>query len=307
VSVSQHYCIIIVCATSLESTSVYYTGENMKLFLLPCLLAVCHLAGLEAAPMEDTEPGTVTGSAEVDDRAWTTTTTPRPCMGKCLECPWPYTLHGTACFYYKSQEEKLSWNEAAQICKDKSGGTLPVLYSSEIKQYVRQQFRGISYIGLTDKAEESKWKWEDGTEYSMKNSDWARGEPNNVGGREDCVEFWGEKYNDIPCGKDYHRRKVSLLCMMTPKLVDNPCTDNPEIIRWDAEYCSSHKNKGHCKDSSYYVHMLDKCRKTCELCNVKCNDSESERWCSDKRHQCNHDDPPGRDVKEKCQKTCKLC
>merc|ERR1712098_706830 len=35
--------IIIVCSVSVVSTSVNYAGENMKLFLLPCLLVVCLL------------------------------------------------------------------------------------------------------------------------------------------------------------------------------------------------------------------------------------------------------------------------
>merc|ERR1712002_75004 len=40
------------------STSVNYIGANMKLFLFPCLLVVCHLAVLEALPMGGTElPG----------------------------------------------------------------------------------------------------------------------------------------------------------------------------------------------------------------------------------------------------------
>jgi len=43
-----------------------------------------------------------------------------------------------------------------------------------------------SWIGLDDLVETNKWKWNDGTALSFLN--WNRGEPNNSGGKEHCVE-----------------------------------------------------------------------------------------------------------------------
>merc|ERR1712098_335243 len=48
-----HHSVLVAVVVS---TSVNYTGENMKLFLLPCLLVVCHQAALEALPMQDMGP-----------------------------------------------------------------------------------------------------------------------------------------------------------------------------------------------------------------------------------------------------------
>ena len=61
------------------------------------------------------------------------------------------------------------------------------------------------WIGLTDSSVEGHFIWQ----YSSKPlswSNWVSGEPNNLGGDEDCVGLafhsnW--KWNDFPCGKSH--------------------------------------------------------------------------------------------------------
>lgn len=58
-----------------------------------------------------------------------------------------------------------------------------------------------AFIGLTDRIQEGKFKWSDGSDPAYTN--WAPGEPNDaktVGG-EDCVVInWkGDKWNDVKC------------------------------------------------------------------------------------------------------------
>jgi len=359
-------------------------GENMKLFLLPCLLAVFHLTALEAAPMEETVSGNLERSAmdywrecrqdefkcrrdgrcipllyRCDGRdhcsdghdeegcsdtdcgrqfrcrtyeyrqcigselhcdgkedcgdgsdewtcSMTTTTTPRPCYKNCLVCPQPYELHGSACFYWRPEREVMSWNEAAQQCREQSGGMLPVFHSPEIKQYVTEKFgKSFRYIGLTDKAEESKWKWEDGTEYTMNKSEWSSGEPNNDAGGEgeDCAEFkWGgDQYNDIGCNykNDFH----PLLCMIIPKRTDPECRDR----HWDKHRCKEVLEEGDC----HRWVGKDYCYKTCGFCGLPCVNQRDDEWCSKRILMCNRQGEEGREgpevVSESCEKTCNLC
>jgi len=53
------------------------------------------------------------------------------------------------------------------------------------------------WIGLSDQLEEGAWVWDSRTSGY---SNWNRGEPNNWGGNEDCVEFTGGgRWNDASC------------------------------------------------------------------------------------------------------------
>lgn len=64
-----------------------------------------------------------------------------------------------------------------------------------------------TWVGLTDKASEGKWRWEDGTDMESPGF-WKQGEPNNAG-NEDCAELSrGEvQLNDAPC-----KNKFSWAC-----------------------------------------------------------------------------------------------
>jgi hypothetical protein len=62
--------------------------------------------------------------------------------------------------------------------------------------------RASWYIGLTDRAEEGEFAWDDGADVDF--SRWAPGEPNNQGGLEDCVALRPDgddgAWNDLYCG-----------------------------------------------------------------------------------------------------------
>ena len=56
-------------------------------------------------------------------------------------------------------------------------------------------------IGVNDIATEGVWVNEDGTPMAYTN--WKRGEPNNWGGREDCIYVRGGQWQDVPCTGSY--------------------------------------------------------------------------------------------------------
>ncbi|XP_077089715.1 uncharacterized protein LOC143741171 [Siphateles boraxobius] len=100
---------------------------------------------------------------------------------------------------------QLNWSGSRQYCKD-HGGDLIIL-NSEVKQrtitsIVLEKFLGERvWIGLTDIQQEGSMKWVDTS--PLNQGFWYSGEPNDVGGNEDCVELLPsapvQNWNDLPC------------------------------------------------------------------------------------------------------------
>lgn len=71
-----------------------------------------------------------------------------------------------------------------------------------------------AWFGLMDQANEGGYVWSDGRPFCYEN--WDNGEPNNLGGGEDCVELFAGtdfppgdlqrgKWNDLPCSQATER------------------------------------------------------------------------------------------------------
>ena len=70
------------------------------------------------------------------------------------------------------------------------------------------------WIGINDRENEDTFIWADGTESTY--TRWSPGEPNDVGGTEDCGETFGnENWNDDPCT----RVNLCYLCSTTGKVI----------------------------------------------------------------------------------------
>ena len=85
-----------------------------------------------------------------------------------------------------------TFDEARQICaQDFPGARVIAVKSQEtvefLKNFVKQH--GDSWLGATDRIQPRGFKWIDGfgnyEDLTLKN--WDDGEPNDYGGREDCV------------------------------------------------------------------------------------------------------------------------
>uniref|UniRef100_A0A668AGU4 C-type lectin domain-containing protein n=1 Tax=Myripristis murdjan TaxID=586833 RepID=A0A668AGU4_9TELE len=116
-----------------------------------------------------------------------------------MKCCVKWEKFGTSS-YYVSTEMK-NWEDSRVDCYRR--GAHLVIINSEAEQDFTRQFKKQTWIGLTDRETEGKWKWVDGTQ--LNTSYWGPGEPNSKGGRnEDCgeIRFHDKKnsWNDEPCG-----------------------------------------------------------------------------------------------------------
>uniref|UniRef100_A0A667ZWI3 C-type lectin domain-containing protein n=1 Tax=Myripristis murdjan TaxID=586833 RepID=A0A667ZWI3_9TELE len=110
---------------------------------------------------------------------------------------WKYGwTHFNSSCYFNSSESK-SWDESRQDCL-RRGADLVIINSRE------ENVRDGVWIGLSDLETEGEWKWVDGS--SLSYTSWAKGQPDDAPGGEDCGEVRPERdgWNDLFCTHSLH-------------------------------------------------------------------------------------------------------
>ncbi|XP_028415346.1 E-selectin-like [Dendronephthya gigantea] len=112
-------------------------------------------------------------------------------VSRCPQSTWRF---GSTC--YSFQTSKKTWVEANKSCKI-LGGQLATIDRYSLNQFLFNHWQKKRvWIGI--KKSNSKWCYPDGKPSPYLR--WNTGEPNNVGGNEDCVEMWENgHWNDAPC------------------------------------------------------------------------------------------------------------
>ncbi|XP_071940909.1 macrophage mannose receptor 1-like [Antedon mediterranea] len=133
--------------------------------------------------------------------------TPSPDPDAPIPCPsdssWVY--RSPYCYYVSPAygTGRKGWQDAEDYCKSR-GGHLASIHDVFEQNYV---FRLVSkvigsyWIGLREQAAGGDYKWSDGTSFDYIN--WAKNEPNDFNGAEQCVELEVQKlaaWNDQACG-----------------------------------------------------------------------------------------------------------
>lgn len=104
--------------------------------------------------------------------------------------------------------DKMKWNEAKRYCRMKGANlaTVGARNNTILDFFVSDVREGNDdmWIGLKDKKKEGNWVWIDGVESNSKNTNWNKGEPNNIADNEDCgiVNYQG-LINDQTCSNKY--------------------------------------------------------------------------------------------------------
>jgi len=113
-----------------------------------------------------------------------------------------YPMHTISANYFYVPIAK-TWMDAEQFCQDRFGTHLASIHNEAQNSEIYGLFSGAAWLGLSDRDNEGKWVWTDGSAYDFKN--WYPGEPNNWGGYEDCTTShrWSsvKKWNDLGCSK----------------------------------------------------------------------------------------------------------
>ncbi|KAF4115351.1 CD209 antigen-like protein C [Onychostoma macrolepis] len=88
------------------------------------------------------------------------------------------------CFFMSS--ELKSWSDSRQYCMDR-GGDFVIINTEEKQRHISSFTTERVWIGLSDREQEGIMKWVDNS--PLKQGFWFKGEPNNSGGDEDCIEL----------------------------------------------------------------------------------------------------------------------
>ncbi|XP_042620464.1 CD209 antigen-like protein E [Cyprinus carpio] len=109
--------------------------------------------------------------------------------------------------FFMSTELK-SWSDSRQYCRDR-GADLVIINTEEKQRFISSLVSERVWIGLSDREQEGNMKWVDNS--TLKQGFWLKGEPNNYGGNEDCIQLnfnrgktgWSplNSWNDMICSE----------------------------------------------------------------------------------------------------------
>uniref|UniRef100_A0A8C1QTQ2 C-type lectin domain-containing protein n=1 Tax=Cyprinus carpio TaxID=7962 RepID=A0A8C1QTQ2_CYPCA len=130
------------------------------------------------------------------------------------KCPTGWEKLGPQCFKFFSDLKP--WADAEKHCLD-LGGNLASIHdqrtNSFLKSFLKKCANAVprTWIGGHDATKNGVWFWSDGSQFDY--CDWLTGEPNNLGGHENCVElaFGAEqRWNDASCDTP-----LSFICLIS--------------------------------------------------------------------------------------------
>ncbi|XP_038629988.1 CD209 antigen-like protein E [Scyliorhinus canicula] len=142
--------------------------------------------------------------ARTSERANTLCNTFRILSGS--PCPRGWKHQNPKC--YKLSTEKRDWNNSKQECEFQNSHLVIINTPEEQNSIVRfiKEKKDDYWIGLTDRAEEDKWKWVDGS--TVSSFDWIEGQPDDSN-NEDCATISERTspdtfgWNDDSCGRPH--------------------------------------------------------------------------------------------------------
>lgn len=102
---------------------------------------------------------------------------------------------------YRMIPRRLTWQDARDACA-RTGGRLALVENESVRDFITSRFSGQYWIGATDLEREGTFVWVDGTPAKYK--DFADGEPDNLGGRANCVAVDRDRlWHDRHCSYKY--------------------------------------------------------------------------------------------------------
>ena len=109
--------------------------------------------------------------------------------------------------WFRIYEEDIGWLAAKLKC-ERLGGHLAVIPDEATWDFLHDLIKDKNlWLGASEHGHKGKWTWVDGTDMSFVL--WASGQPDNMGGKLDCLFTWASKLGDCPeAGAEHGQRFV---------------------------------------------------------------------------------------------------
>nr|XP_045588483.1 macrophage mannose receptor 1-like [Procambarus clarkii] len=148
------------------------------------------------------------------------------------ECSMPFLAVGDQCLYFATFAE-VTYEEARQMCHSLNGELAVILTATRLKNIIDYLYdNGLSakslWIDGSDQATEGEWRTSFGEAIPMGTPFFPPGEPNDLGGDEDCLELMDAfffQFNDRPCTVFRHpmcEQQWDVAQTATPEELDCP-------------------------------------------------------------------------------------
>ncbi|XP_065675334.1 fibrillin-2-like [Hydra vulgaris] len=207
-----------------------------------------------------------------------------------FNCTNGWLGYGSYCYLFKTSETPTyNWYEAQLFCLSYEGNLLSIKDQAE-NDFIIDQFKINSnlnkgqWIGLNDIQTENEFEWNDNaTEKFFK---WRPNEPNNFNRNEDCVEIYGDGWNDLSCDSELS----GFFCKRRATDIDE-CADFSKYCNWTNSACTNIIGSYICSCKSGWILGkqnnscvdIDECselRKYCNWTNSECANIDGSYICS---------------------------
>ncbi|XP_070691453.1 CD209 antigen-like protein C [Pempheris klunzingeri] len=113
-------------------------------------------------------------------------------------CLQGWVKFNNKCYYVSPNRAAKTWEMSRKDCQER-GADLVIITTKAELDFVKKHY-DVAWIGLSDKQQEGKWKWVDGSDLEGAGF-WQEGEPNDHNSNEDCVEVsrTASAWNDASC------------------------------------------------------------------------------------------------------------
>merc|ERR1719250_54490 len=136
----------------------------------------------------------------------------------CAGCPDGWKEFNQACYRYGDSAK--TWEDAESVCQGQTWqgvqGHLASVHSEEENIFVASLAEETIWLCPHDLHQEGQWTWTDGTEFSYSN--WAKGEPNNHGNNEDCMEIASPTSEEKQWNDDVCTKQAKFVCKLSREL-----------------------------------------------------------------------------------------
>ena len=137
----------------------------------------------------------------------------RMCLCSILHSAHVKNFSGSSYVFYRSNGNRYNWERSKTICNEQPGYNLVSIESCEewnfLNQTIQNENTSEYFIGLRKDPSTGVWRWlSDNSTVNASNKGhwpWARGEPSNGNGKENCAQMYRDyldnlgRYNDVSC------------------------------------------------------------------------------------------------------------